>query len=141
MDWTTDPTLSTTPSRQIVDKVLDALARGELGAGDSLPSVRKMAGLALVNHNTVARAYRELEVLGAVQGQNGRGVFVTDAGPAVAARERSASTLEAARQALEEALRAGHDPQSLRALLDHLAAAQGSPETPVQGPGPARKTA
>ncbi|MCP5023318.1 MAG: GntR family transcriptional regulator, partial [bacterium] len=95
MDWSIDAGSSLPPSRQLVEKVLDALARASLEAGDQLPSVRKMAGLALVNHNTVARAYRDLEQLGAVAGQNGRGVFVTPEWPAIAKDQRKGSSLEA----------------------------------------------
>ena len=44
-----------------------------------------MASQALVNPNTVGKAYKELEGLGVVVGRNGSGVFVCEAGPAIAA--------------------------------------------------------
>ena len=139
MDWSIDAGSSLPPSRQLVEKVLDALARASLEAGDQLPSVRKMAGLALVNHNTVARAYRDLEQLGAVAGQNGRGVFVTPEGPAIAKDQRKGSTLEAFEQAAQEALRAGHDPQN---LLDILQGLHGQvPRLSKQDPKGPRKSA
>ncbi len=118
MDWTVDPASDVPPSRQLVEIVLDALASEALGAHDRLPSVRRLAGEAMVNHNTVARAWRDLEQLGVVAGQNGRGVFVTPRGPRIARARRRASTLTALRRALAEALRAGHDPADLRRLLD-----------------------
>ena len=120
MDWTVDPGAPLPPSRQLVEKVLDALARGSLGPGDRLPSVRKMASEALVNHNTVARAYRDLDQIGVAQGQNGRGVFVTPAGPAIAREKRQASTLDALVHTAREALRAGHDHQTLIELIQGL---------------------
>lgn len=115
--WRVDPGLDLPPSRQLVEAVLDALASGELSAGAQLPSVRGMAAEALVNHNTVARAYRDLEQLGAVAGENGRGVFVTAAGPRLARGLRRESTLAAFEQALRAALRAGHAPETLLALV------------------------
>jgi len=117
MDWTVDPTSERPPSRQLVEAVLDGLARGELAAGDQLPSVRGLASRAMVNHNTVARAWRDLEQLGVTLGRNGRGVFITPEGPAIARDQRLEATRAAFRRALAEALRAGHDPIELERLL------------------------
>lgn len=118
-----DPHGSETPSRQIVTAVLERLARGALAAGDRLPSVRGLAAAALVNHNTVARAYRDLEQLGVVRGENGRGVFVTDAAPAIARREHGDETLRAFEAALRAALASGHTAQTLHAALEAAVAA------------------
>lgn len=117
MDWKTDPTRETPPSKQIVECALDAIASGELARGEALLSVRKMAAAALVNHNTAARAFRDLEVQGVVRGENGRGVFVTEEGPRIARKRRWDETWVALERALEEALRAGHDIEALRKLL------------------------
>ena len=107
----TDRPLS--PSQQLVEIVLDAVAAGELRAEDRLPSVRDAATQALVNPNTVARAWRELEAAGVVEGRAGSGVFVTKEGPEIARRERRRATLVALRQAAEEALRAGHGSEAV----------------------------
>jgi GntR family transcriptional regulator len=115
--WKVDPALDVPPSRQLVDAVLDAVASGVLGAGSQLPSVRGMAAEALVNHNTVARAWRDLEHLGVVAGENGRGVFVTAEGPRRARELRRAQTLDAFEQALREALRSGHTLEALQARM------------------------
>jgi GntR family transcriptional regulator len=117
LDWSVDPDSDVPPSRQLVETVLDAIATGALGPGAQLPSVRNMAAEAMVNHNTVARAYPELERLGATEGVNGRGVFVTLRGPEVALDARRATTLAALRRALAEALRAGHSMQQVQRLL------------------------
>ena len=107
----TDRPLS--PSQQLVEAVLDAVAARELGAGDRLPSVREAAASALVNPNTVARAWRELESLGVVAGRAGSGVFVTGEGPEIARSERRRATLTAVRQAALEARRAGHAAETV----------------------------
>ncbi len=117
MDWAVDPDSDVPPSRQLVEAVLDAIARGELAPGAQLLSVRAMAAAALVNHNTVARAYQELERLGATAGKNGLGVFVTERGPEVAAAQRQQATLTALKRAVAEALRAGHRLSDLQRIL------------------------
>lgn len=117
MDWTVDPSADAPPWRQVVQKVLDALATERLEAGEALLSVRKMAAAALVNANTVARAYRELESLGVVAGQNGRGVFVLPEGPRIARSSRQEATWQDLREAWLAALAAGHPPEDLREAL------------------------
>ena len=48
-------------SEQIAEQVRFAIAAGRLGAEDRLPSVRALARDLLVNPNTVAKVYRDLE--------------------------------------------------------------------------------
>ena len=93
MTYTVDPHSETPPSRQLVDAVLDSMARGELVSGQKLPSIRAMAAEALVNPNTVGKAYRELEHFGVVVGRNGSGVFVTADGESIARERRRKITL------------------------------------------------
>ena len=62
--------------RQIIDRVKSAIATGELGPGDRLPTVRQLAGYLSINPNTVSRAYTELELTGLVETHMGSGTFV-----------------------------------------------------------------
>ena len=62
--------------RQLIDQVRLAIARGKLRPGARLPSVRQLSRELVVNPNTVARAYTELEREGTLITQPGRGVFV-----------------------------------------------------------------
>ena len=117
MNVRVDPHSNTPPSQQLVAAVLDAIASGELAVGAKLPSVRGLAASALVNPNTVTKAYRDLEHLGATEGRNGSGVFVTANGPDVARALRLAETLAAFRAATAAALRAGHDEALLGEAL------------------------
>ena len=71
-----DPKAPTPPSEQIADQVRFAVAGGRIAVGDKLPSVRGLAAQALVNPNTVARVYTELEREGILNTRPGRGVFV-----------------------------------------------------------------
>ena len=73
--------------RQIIDQVLLAVADGRLKAGTQLPTVRQLAVDLSVNLNTVAKAYREMEIRGIVQTQQGTGTFIA-ARSAAKSRER-----------------------------------------------------
>ena len=63
--------------RQIIDQVRGGVARGALGAGDQLPTVRQLSVDLAINPNTVARAYRELELGGLVETHQGTGTFIS----------------------------------------------------------------
>jgi len=112
-----NPALDLPPSRQLVEAVLDGVASGALAPGARLLSVRALAAEALVNPNTVAKAYRELELMGVVEPRNGLGVFVGVRGPEIARGARRDATIEAFRRAAAEALRAGHPLGTLQSML------------------------
>ena len=63
--------------RQIIDQVLLAVADGRLAPGTQLPTVRQLAVDLSVNLNTVSKAYREMEIRGIVDTQQGTGTFVS----------------------------------------------------------------
>lgn len=72
-------TLSGVPAyRQIIDQVQGGLASGALAAGDQLPTVRQLSVDLTINPNTVLRAYRELEIRGVLDTQQGTGTFISD---------------------------------------------------------------
>ena len=73
---------------QIVNQVKYLVAAGRLAAGEELPPIRVLAERLVVNPNTVARAYRELEAAGLVEKRRTAGTFVSDAGSPLAHRER-----------------------------------------------------
>ena len=63
--------------RQIIDQVLTGIAAGSLSGGKQLPTVRQVAVDLAINPNTVVRAYRELEIRGVIETQQGTGTFIT----------------------------------------------------------------
>lgn len=63
--------------RQLIDQVMQASASGALQPGDQLPTVRQVAVDLSINPNTVARAYRELEIRDILTTQQGTGTFLT----------------------------------------------------------------
>ncbi len=74
--------------QQIVNQVKYLVSSGRLSAGDELPPIRTLAEKLVVNPNTVARAYRELENAGVVEKRRTAGTYVTDQGSPLARRER-----------------------------------------------------
>lgn len=63
---------------QLVDQVKAAAASGALQNGEALPGIRPLAEELRVNRNTIAKAYTELESLGIVETQPGRGCFLKE---------------------------------------------------------------
>lgn len=74
---------------QVVNQIKFLVASGRLAAGEQLPPVRKLAEQLLINPNTVARAYRELETEGVVSSRRGAGVFVADGGSPLSRKEKN----------------------------------------------------
>src|SRR6266853_4022790 len=63
---------------QLADQVKAAAASGAIRPGEALPSIRPLAEELRINRNTVAKAYSELESLGVVETQPGRGCFLKE---------------------------------------------------------------
>src|SRR5260370_27624198 len=63
--------------RQLIDQVLAGIASASLAPGNQLPTVRQVAVDLSINPNTVMRAYRELEIRGVLDTQQGTGTFIT----------------------------------------------------------------
>ncbi len=76
MDFSIDPKSGVPFYRQIKERVKYGIARGLLAPGDQLPTVRQLAADLSVNPNTVVRAYREMELEGLLDTQQGSGTFV-----------------------------------------------------------------
>jgi GntR family transcriptional regulator len=73
-----DPHSGVPVYRQLIDQVQAAIARGALFPGDQLPTVRHVAVELAINPNTVMRAYREMEIRGILDTEQGTGTFIAD---------------------------------------------------------------
>src|SRR3954463_6101523 len=73
---------------QIVNQIKYLVSSGRLTAGEELPPIRALAEQLVVNPNTVARAYRELEAAGIGEKRRTAGTYVSDQGSPLARRER-----------------------------------------------------
>jgi GntR family transcriptional regulator len=76
MEFRIEPASRTPIYRQLVAQIREAIARGRLKADERLPSVRDLSRQLVVNPNTVARVYTELERDGVLNTRPGLGVFV-----------------------------------------------------------------
>ena len=63
--------------KQIINRITAAIANGELREGDQLPTIRALHEALNVNPNTVAKAYRELELKGVVRAEHGSGCYIS----------------------------------------------------------------
>ena len=73
-----DPRSGVPIYRQLMDQIQAAIASGHLSSGAQIPTVRQVAVDLAINPNTVLRAYRELEIRGVLETQQGTGTFISD---------------------------------------------------------------
>jgi GntR family transcriptional regulator len=99
--------------RQLIDQVKAGIASGTLTTGDQLPTVRQLAVDLTINPNTVLRAYRELELGGLLETQQGTGTFVTEKKVRHDEAERSRQLNQIAGEFLARAGAAGFTAQEL----------------------------
>lgn len=71
-----DPKAGAPFYRQIIDQIRFGIASGKLKVGEQLPTVRSLAVDLKVNLNTVAKAYKELEIQNILETQQGTGTFI-----------------------------------------------------------------
>jgi GntR family transcriptional regulator len=103
---------------QIVAQTKQAIAAGVMRPGESLPSLRELAGTLRVNPLTVARAYRELEAAGVVTTEHGRGTFVSGQAAALSDAYRAEMLVQAVDRLLVEAYHLGAGPDAVRATVE-----------------------
>jgi GntR family transcriptional regulator len=103
--------------RQLIDQVRGGIAAGSLTAGDQLPTVRQLAVDLAINPNTVMKAYRELELGGLIETQQGTGTFISNkkSEKKSAERERQLGQMVG-----EFAARAGAAGFTLEEIIDRL---------------------
>jgi GntR family transcriptional regulator len=92
---------------QIVNQVKYLIASGRLAPGEELQPIRVLAEQLVVNPNTVARAYRELEAAGVVEKRRTAGTYVSELGSPLAHRERLKILTERVDTLLAEARQLG----------------------------------
>lgn len=103
---------------QVVNQIKFLVASGRLEEGEQLPPVRRLAQQLLVNPNTIARAYRELEAEGVVASKRGAGVFVSDSGSPLSQKEKTRILNERIDMLLAESSQLGVSVDSLLKLIE-----------------------
>ncbi|NWF83381.1 MAG: GntR family transcriptional regulator [Bryobacteraceae bacterium] len=110
--------------RQLIDQVTSAIASGLLSAGMQLPTVRQVAVDLTINPNTVMRAYREMEIRGVLETQQGSGTYVADR---KVTEDEAARDERLSRLAAQCAARAGAEGFTVEQLVRRLNEMGGQP--------------
>jgi GntR family transcriptional regulator len=105
---------------QIVQQVRQGMAQGALRPGDQLPTVRDLAAELVVNPNTVAKAYQELEKSGVIVTRRGAGTFIGNGAPALAPSEKERVLREKIEACLTEAVHLGVSRKQVLKLVHDL---------------------
>ena len=103
---------------QLIEQIKYHIATGILKADDELPSVRAVASAQLINPNTVARAYLELEREGVIYKKRGMGTYVAEKGISMSTEERLNIVRKLIEKALVEGTQLGLDAASLRRVFE-----------------------
>ena len=102
---------------QLIEQVKHAIDVGALRPGDQLPAIRRVAEELVINPNTVAKAYRDLEHEGFIELKQGTGAFVAENG-----RTRRVEHIKAAqpvlRGAIDRLVTAGLNVEEIRRLFE-----------------------
>ena len=107
--------------RQIIDQVRGGIASGALIAGDQLPTVRQLAVDLSINPNTVVRAYRELELGGLLESNQGTGTFIRTQEIEGSKQERARQLAQIVNDCVARAGAAGFNIQDLLEELREIA--------------------
>ena len=102
---------------QIADRVKFAVAGGALRPGDLVPSVRELSKQLVVNPNTVARAYRDLQTEGLLESVRGMGLQVAEGAVDRCRAARREMVRQRLRRAIEEARQSRMEPAEIEAHL------------------------
>ncbi len=104
---------------QVVERIKERLAAGQLKPGNQLPTVRSLALELRVNFNTIARAYRILDDSGIISTQQGRGTYILELPtPQVAESIRMEALQELTRRYLADVERLGASPVELDQVIN-----------------------
>jgi GntR family transcriptional regulator len=106
--------------RQLIDQVQAAIASGALSVGVQLPTVRQVAVDLAINPNTVLRAYREMEIRGLLDTEQGTGTFISDRKVEYSKDERERILAQLAGEFVSRAGAAGFTLKQLMKALREL---------------------
>lgn len=102
---------------QIVSQMIFAVANGDLAVGDLVPSVRDLAAQLVVNPNTVARAFQELERNGVLESRRGLGMAVANGAMKACTDRRRAIVRERVKDLVRESIAAGLTESELSRIV------------------------
>ncbi len=110
---------------QLMEQVKHAIETGALTPGDQLPGIRPLAEQLVINPNTVAKAYRELEHEGVIELRQGAGAFVSAAARAKKATDRLRAGQTEVAAAVERLRARGVTDEEIRRMFEAELVKQG----------------
>jgi GntR family transcriptional regulator len=117
MEFQIDTASRTPIYRQLIAQIREGVARGRLSPDQRLPSVRELSRQLVVNPNTIARVYTELEREGVLNTRPGLGVFVAQPRNELTRRARKERLLTLVDGLLTEAVHLGFTAEEALALV------------------------
>jgi GntR family transcriptional regulator len=103
---------------QLMQQIRHAVDTGLLRAGDQLPGIRTLAEEIVVSHNTVAKAYSELEHEGVLQLRHGSGAFIAPRSGKRSRSDKLRLAQERVRALVETLLREGLSEEEIRRMFE-----------------------
>ena len=116
---------------QIENEIRFAIASGKLKSGDQLPSVRQMSETLGVNPNTVAKSYRDLEVMGLLYTRRGMGVYINKGIQAKCRDSCGRQITEKLHEVTQEAKAAGLSKKEITSIVSKSFALDSSPYSEI----------
>lgn len=103
---------------QVMEQIKHAVETGALRPGDQLPGIRSLAEMLVMNPNTVAKVYRELEHEGVIELRHGMGAFVTDKGHSRSRTNKVQAAQPLIKQLIGKLRRQGLSEDEIRRLFE-----------------------
>jgi len=113
-----DPTSFIPLYEQVKSGLRREIALGSYKPGSPLPSIRDLAAALLINPNTVARAYGELERDGLITTRKGRGCFVSEDFGTLPGKDTVKRLDGIFETAVREARKTGAEPSEIRKVFE-----------------------
>lgn len=138
MEFVLDPTSGRPVYQQLIDQVKREVALARLRPGDRLPTVRDLAARLVLNPNTIAKAYRQLEQDGIIATRPGAGAFIAELGSRLSETVQRRIVTDHFERGLVDGITMGKHPGQLNTWFhETLSAFDTAPDAPEsQTPGP-----
>lgn len=118
MHFRVNPTSGVPIYLQLMEQIKHGVETGALQPGDQLPGIRKLAETMVMNSNTVAKAYRELEHEGYVEIRHGAGAFISTKLNTREVHNRMDQARPLFEQAVAQASKLGLTDEEIRRLVE-----------------------
>jgi GntR family transcriptional regulator len=126
MLFRTNPSLGVPIYLQLMEQVKHAIETGALRPGEQLPGIRPLAEELVINPNTVAKAYRELEHEGVLELRHGAGAFVSESARAKKLTHKLRAGQAVVAAAVERLRASGVSDEEIRRMFEAELAGLGS---------------